>query len=200
MSPLYLEVEEFELFVSALPNNQELFESHTNLASSIAGYYAKKCAPFLQYEELYQWGLIGLWDACRKYTGSRDEFPFYARQRVRGHIIDEIRNSTPLKRNKRTKSGVLPRLNPIELDPNLTSSDETPVDELVHARVELKKILESLNLLGYRKALILSMYCFDDHSLREIAEHLGITEARVCQLKDKALDQLACVSSAGLDP
>jgi len=70
----------------------------------------------------------------------------------------------------------------------------------VHARVELRKVLESLNYLSPKEVFIISKYCFEDHSLKEIAQMLGLTEARVCQIKDKALDQLACASSAGLDP
>jgi RNA polymerase sigma factor (sigma-70 family) len=168
------------------------------MAASIAGYYAKKCVPFLQYQELYQWGLIGLWDACRKYRGTRDEFRYYARRRIKGHIIDEIRNSTPLKRQKRTQSGVMLKFDSLEL--NLTDSNDSPVDELVHARVELRKVLEALSLLTQREAIVISMYCFEDYKLREIADYLGVTEAFVCQIKDKALDQLARASSAGLDP
>ena len=195
-----MKVEELDLLVSAFTtrDTQELFENHMNMAASIAGYFAKKCAPFLHYEELYQWGLIGLWDACRKFSGSRDEFSFYARRRIKGHIIDEIRNSTPLKRRKRTQSGVMPKFD--TLDPNLSDADNSPLDELVHARVELKKVLESISSLTPREVFIISKYCFEDYSLREIAELLGLTEARVCQIKDMALDQMACASSAGLDP
>jgi RNA polymerase sigma factor for flagellar operon FliA len=194
-------VEELDLLVSALStprDTQELFENHMNMAASIAGYYTKKCTPFLQYEELYQWGLIGLWDACRKYSGSRDEFRHYARSRIKGHIIDEIRNSTPLRRKKRTMSGVMPKFD--LLDPNLSDPDTSPLDELVHARIELRKVLESLSFLTPKEVFILSKYCFEDYSLCEIAKILGLTEARVCQIKDKALDQLARASSAGLDP
>lgn len=179
-------------------NSQELFENNTNMVASIAGYYAKKCVPFLQYQELYQWGLIGLWDACRKWRGSRDEFKYYARRRIKGHIIDEIRNSTPLRRKKRTMSGVMPKFDTLE--PNLADSGDSPVDELVHARMELRKVLEALNLLTKKEALIISMYCFEDYKLREIADYMGVTEAYICQVKDKALDQLARASSAGLDP
>jgi RNA polymerase sigma factor for flagellar operon FliA len=95
-------------------------------------------------------------------------------------------------------SGVMPKFD--LLDPNLSDPDTSPLDELVHARIELRKVLESLSFLTPKEVFILSKYCFEDYSLCEIAKILGLTEARVCQIKDKALDQLARASSAGLDP
>lgn len=176
---------------------QELFENYKSMALSTAGYYARKCAPFISYEDFRQWGLMGLWDACCKFTGPRDEFRFYAKSRIRGQILDGIRNWAP-QRRQRTKSGVIPKFT--ELEPHLMASGDPPVDEVAHARIELKKILESLNILTSRELYIISMYCFEDQPLREIAKQLGITEARVSQIKDIALDKMVLASSAALDP
>ena len=167
------------------------------MAQGIAGYYIRKFTPFVPYDDIRQWGMMGLWDACCKFSGPRTEFVFYARSRIKGQILDGVRNSNPFRR-QRSLSGVRPKFEAIE-DYSLAANDP-PVDEQVHARVELKKVLEALNVLNKRELYIISMYCFDMHTLTEIADSLDLTEARVCQIKDMALDKLAMASMAAFDP
>jgi RNA polymerase sigma factor (sigma-70 family) len=183
--------------LSTSSDGQELFENYKSMAVSTAGYYARKCSPFISFDDFRQWGLIGLWDACCRFTGPREEFRFYAKSRIRGQILDGIRNWVP-QRRQRTKSGVMPKFT--ELDYHTMASTDPPLDEVVHARIELKKILESLDLLTERELYIISSYCFEDQPLREIAKQLGLTEARVSQLKDMALNKMVSASSAALDP
>jgi len=163
----------------------------------IAGYYTRRWSPFVPYDEIRQWGMIGLWDACCKFNGSRDEFSFYAQSRIRGQILDGIRSFAPSHRQK-SLSGVRPKFEAI--DNYSLAANDPPVDEQVHARVEFKKVLAALNVLTERELYIISSYFFEHHTLTEIADVLDITEARVSQVKDIALDKLAMASSVSFDP
>lgn len=177
-------------------DRQVLFEDHIGMVYGIVGYYTRRCSPFVPYDEIRQWGMMGLWDACCKFNGSSDEFSFYARSRIRGQILDGIRIFSPNHRQS-SLSGVRAKFESIE-DYSLAANDP-PVDEQVHARVELKKVLAALNILTERELYIISSYSFDYHTLTEIADVLDITEARVSQIKDMALDKLAMASSVFFD-
>lgn len=140
---------------------------------------------------------MGLWDACCRYTGVSEEFTLYAKSRIRGQILDGIRSSTPTRR-QRGKNKVRPRFEAID---DCTMAARTPqIEEQVHARIELKKILNSLNILDKREFFIISMYCFEFSTLVEISDVLGITEARVSQIKDMAIKKLTIALASDLEP
>jgi RNA polymerase sigma factor for flagellar operon FliA len=183
--------------LGVVEDRQVLFEEHIEMVYRIAKYYTRKWSPFCPYDEIRQWGLMGLWDACCKFNGPRDEFNFYAQSRIRGQILDGIR-SFATNRRQRGLSKVRPKFKSIE-DYSLVAN-EPPVDDQIHARVELKKVLAALKTLTERELYIVLRYFFDYHTLAEIAEVLDITEARVSQVKDMALDKLAIASSGFFDP
>ncbi|AQS54213.1 RNA polymerase sigma factor FliA [Jeotgalibaca dankookensis] len=53
-----------------------------------------------EYDDLYQFGVIGLLDAMEKYDASKNvAFESYAYTRIRGAIIDEVRRTSPVTRS-----------------------------------------------------------------------------------------------------
>lgn len=56
---------------------------------------------------------------------------------------------------------------------------------------EMKQILAStINRLGEREKIVLTLYYYEGLTLAEIGEVLGVTESRVCQIHTKAVLQL----------
>lgn len=67
-------------------------------------------------------------------------------------------------------------------------------DDVVHGALEIAErrgvILAALDGLPARERLVVSRSYFEEKPLREIAEELGVTESRVCQLRAQALARL----------
>lgn len=66
--------------------------------------------------------------------------------------------------------------------------------ELMHGLVELDErngtLRKALDALPRRERLVLSRSYLEERPLREIAEELGVTESRVCQLRSQGLARL----------
>ena len=58
---------------------------------------------------------------------------------------------------------------------------------------EMKQILAgAINRLGDREKIVLSLYYYENLTLAQIGQVLGVTESRVCQIHTKAVMQLRC--------
>ena len=56
---------------------------------------------------------------------------------------------------------------------------------------EMKQILSgAINRLGDREKMVLSLYYYENLTLSQIGQVLGVTESRVCQIHTKAIMQL----------
>jgi RNA polymerase sigma factor (sigma-70 family) len=66
--------------------------------------------------------------------------------------------------------------------------------EAIHGALELSErrgaIQAALDSLPARERLVVARSYFEERPLREIAEELGVTESRVCQLRAQALARL----------
>lgn len=69
------------------------------------------------------------------------------------------------------------------------SSDDSPEES--YENKELKEILAAcIDKLGEREKLVVSLYYYDELTLREIGEVMGVTESRVSQIHSKAMMSL----------
>lgn len=86
----------------------EIITRYVNLVKIVSGklfnYYAQK----IEYDDLVGYGVIGLIDAINKYDYTKNiKFETYASIRIRGSIIDQIRNQDWVPRSIRKKSKML---------------------------------------------------------------------------------------------
>jgi len=71
----------------------------------------------------------------------------------------------------------------------LASSEPSPFDE-VRAR-ELKNLItKALSTLSEKEQIVMSLYYYDELTLKEIAEVLGLTESRISQIHSKVIIRL----------
>ena len=63
-------------------------------------------------------------------------------------------------------------------------------DLVIHARNRSIRIKEIVETLPEKQKLVLSLVYFNELSQKEVAQVLGVTEARVSQLHKEALDRL----------
>jgi RNA polymerase sigma factor for flagellar operon FliA len=74
--------------------------AHLGLVKRVALHLKVRIPPFMELDELIQVGMIGLLEAARSFDSSKGvEFESYALSRVRGAILDEVRQLSYLPRS-----------------------------------------------------------------------------------------------------
>ncbi|HET9819509.1 MAG TPA: RNA polymerase sigma factor FliA [Rhodanobacteraceae bacterium] len=81
------------LQVQRIPD-EELVRAHTPLVRRIAYHLMARLPPSVDVQDLIQSGMIGLLEAARNYTPTREaSFETFAGIRIRGAMLDELRRS-----------------------------------------------------------------------------------------------------------
>ena len=87
------------------PDKEHLVRQYSQLVKRLAFQLMAKLPASVQAEDLVQNGMIGLLDAIGRYEeGLGAQFETYAIQRIRGSILDELRQADWLPRNVRKNS------------------------------------------------------------------------------------------------
>lgn len=85
-------------------DKEQFITEYTPLVKRIAYHMMAKLPASVQVDDLIQAGMIGLLDAVGRYEGSYGrQFESYAAQRIRGSILDELREADWLPRSLRKK-------------------------------------------------------------------------------------------------
>lgn len=83
-------------------DKNHLLEEHAPLVKRLAHQMKAKLPPSVEVDDLIQAGMIGLLDAVGRYEENHGaQFETYAVQRIRGAMLDELRNSDWLPRSMR---------------------------------------------------------------------------------------------------
>ena len=76
---------------SAMQTSQQLIEQQQGLVRSLAGQVARKLPPYVELEDLIEYGQVGLAEAARDFDAARGgQFSTYAYFRIRGAIYDGL--------------------------------------------------------------------------------------------------------------
>jgi len=194
------------------------------------------------YEDLASQGLLGLIEAVDHFDPTAGaQFSTYAILRVRGAILDYLRNQDWLSRSARRRAQVIQnaisdlwketRRSPtneeiarylqvplsevenglsdasqvfLSLDSfvDLNEGDETSLHDVVpddnqpdpgqvfDSQDQSAQVLSALQQMNERDRLILSLYYYEELTLKEIGAVIGVSEARVCQLHARAIFNL----------
>ncbi|NBT91375.1 MAG: FliA/WhiG family RNA polymerase sigma factor [Betaproteobacteria bacterium] len=80
--------------------SEALVMAHLGMVKRVALHLKVRIPPFMELDELIQVGMIGLLEAARSFDSSKGvEFESYALSRVRGAILDEVRQLSYLPRS-----------------------------------------------------------------------------------------------------
>ena len=218
---------------------EELVLECLPMVKALAQRFAVYAFPCCDSDDLTSMGIIGLLDALEKYDPvMQTSFRTYARYRIRGAILDEIRNIqwTPrsiqekIQNFKRAYTRLEQTLarTPTEMElakaldmdihqfrrmlvqigPSILlmssqkSSDQDdessheiavedpnaldPLDELLSN--EMKTLLVSgIRSLPERETMVITLYYYEEMTMREIGEIFSLTESRICQIHASAL-------------
>lgn len=138
--------------------------------------------PHWEREEGYADAMVGLVLAARSFRPELGhEFTTYAFSRIRGEVLDGIR--ARLGRLDHSHGRIHSTARPLHLvdmdvvDENAAASFDQI--EVVDRRAQL---VRAINRLSHRNRLVVTLYYFEDMTLRAVGEALGLTESRICQI------------------
>ncbi|WP_437586854.1 sigma-70 family RNA polymerase sigma factor [Sorangium sp. So ce1000] len=187
------------------PLRPEVLRGYFPLVRKLVRQVSRHLPPNVQRDDLLSAGMLGLVDSLRKNGGSDGEtFAGYAKLRIRGAIVDELRAQDWLSRRAReaveAEAAAASKVGGATVFVSL--SEVTPAEESVHMSGEDDPI-EALSAQATRRALsfaiaqlpererrVIGMYYFEGAKLKDIGAELGIGEPRVSQLHTRALGML----------
>lgn len=229
-----------------MPLSEDRLAEYAPLVRKLALQLLARLPASVELDDLIQAGMIGLLDAARRYQEMADaQFETYATARIRGAMLDELRNQDWLPRSVRSKAKRIDQAvsqlsqqlmrQPTEaelashLDMPLTeyhqllfdaqgaqivhyedfgaenggdardgegpggtsesASTGNPLDTLLASDFR-QALIEAIGALPEREKLLLSLCYEQGLNLKEAGAVLGVTEARVCQLRSQAMARL----------
>lgn len=177
-------------------------ERYLPLVHQVVSVLARRLPANVLRDDLLAAGVYGLVDSLRKNGGNEGEtFEWYARIRIRGAILDELRAQDWLPRRARQAEtrcprGLVPRslvslhdVSGVEEALHLAASSQSPAEE-IEARSERAALVRAIDQLPERERQIVGMHYFQGVKFKDIGAELGVSEPRVSQLHARALDRL----------
>ena len=166
---------------------KELVESHMDIARLVANSFHKKLR-YIPLDDLFSSAMMGLFLAAKKYdAGSSDaSFQTFARKRINGAVIDDLRATGRFGKKNKGKFKIRKDIRSKDIL-DFDVEDTVDIDEKIffmEVWPDAKRTMESMD---ERLRTILLSYYFEDKTLREIGYQLGLTEARVSQLRMEAI-------------
>ncbi|WP_428940507.1 sigma-70 family RNA polymerase sigma factor [Fontivita pretiosa] len=163
----------------------QLSPSHLNLIRAMAGQLRRRLPPTVEPGDLIGDGYVGLRSAMKRFDPSRGvPFEQFALRRIRGAMLDGLRQRDFPHRRSRRDDLPTPQFQPLDPDQLLDRS---------HALSRLVQRLWLQNQLQHlprRTRLVLQLYYLEAVPMAAIAVCLGISQPRVCQLHAAGLRKL----------
>ena len=200
----------------SLPSNDDITE-HLPLVQRIVAHFMRRLPRSVQREDLIAAGTLGLFHALRSSEHTCPEmFAAYARIRIRGSIVDELRrHDWSPRRRKESGAGsngnvpapvssiagasippVRPRVAVVGFDDlpagstaGLAQDGASPLDDVLERR-EHAALHAAVQQLPEREREIVQMRYFQDLPSKAIAQAMGLSEARISQLHARATTRL----------
>jgi len=212
---------------------------HSDLVKYIALRLISRLPDHISVEDLISAGVLGLIDAIEKYDSTQGiPFEYYAKIRIKGAMLDEIRSMDWVPRSLRQKSTNMEKAC-VNLEQRLgrDPTEDEIAAELNIDMVELHKLLdeikgisflpenihdvirenreshllcsgseelfdaayrkeirahlaEAITGLSEKEQLVLSLYYYEELTMKEIGLTMGYTESRISQIHTKAVLKL----------
>jgi RNA polymerase sigma factor for flagellar operon FliA len=165
------------------------------LVEKIVGGMLKRVPPNVLKDDLLAAGTCGLLKALSKPGERGKAFESYARLRIQGAILDELRTEDWLSRKARERENALDRrfLVPLDELPEHCAELTAPfrdLEERIDEHARLRTILGAVSTLPRRERRVIRMIYVDGLYLKDVARRLGLSEARVSQIHVRAVTAL----------
>jgi RNA polymerase sigma factor FliA len=160
---------------------ERLVVAYSPMVKFVAGRLGAGLPSHVEDADLISYGLVGLIGAIERFEPERGiKFETFAMTRIRGSIyaLDELWTVSD-------SSGDQVSL----LDTIADEGAADPQEALASNEVK-DRLTEAIGSLPEREQLVVALYYYENLTLREIGEVLGVTESRVSQLHTKAVMRL----------
>jgi RNA polymerase sigma factor FliA len=129
-----------------LPPRDRLVMEHLPLAKSIAARVRESLPPHVEMDDLTSHGLLGLLDAAARFDPSKQiAFGVYARHRIRGAILDSLRELDSVSREaRRQHRRVESAARDLALELQRTPTDAEVADKLSMSESEWQQVAMQL--------------------------------------------------------
>jgi RNA polymerase sigma factor for flagellar operon FliA len=185
------------------PPTREDITPYMPLVRQVVGRVLRKLPPNVLRDDLIAAGTFGLLDALRKSGDRGASFDWYARIRIRGAVVDELRAQDWLTRRARTRvtrakaegtggSAAVVGFDDLPEGQARGFVDETAVSpqEQVENRMDRAALEAAVSELPQREAQIVAWHYFEGIPFKTIAARLGVSEPRISQLHTRAIGRL----------
>lgn len=183
----------------------ELVKHYLPLVQAVVRQMARRLPANVVRDDLLSAGIMGLVDSLRRNGGAGGEsFEGYARMRIRGAVVDELRAQDWLPRRARDALAA-GRIDEARALPNVRVSlhELTSIEEATHLAAvsgdpedaiavlcQYRALVVAIERLPERERRIVGMHYFDGVKFKDISVELGVSEPRISQLHARALDLL----------
>lgn len=186
------------------PSAEEI-SRHMPLVRQVVARFLRRLPSNVLRDDLVAAGVYGLVDSLRKNGGDHGPtFESYARIRIRGAILDELRTQDWLPRRARWAAlGKRPTTEdaPIavvgledlgagERGNSFIDEEAKDPSEQLEEHQGGRQLAEAIEKLPARERTIVRMHYFQGARFKDIGEVLGVSEPRVSQLHSRAMGQL----------
>jgi RNA polymerase sigma factor for flagellar operon FliA len=184
------------------PTREEL-DLYMPLVRQVVARVLRKLPPNVLREDLISAGAFGLIDALRKSPDRGPAFDWYARVRIRGAVVDELRAQDWLTRRARSRitrakadgsggSAAIVGFDDLsEAQANSFADESVATPEAqVEQRMDRRILERAVQGLPEREGNIVAWHYFEDVPFKTIATRLGVSEPRVSQLHSRAIGLL----------
>jgi len=195
--------------VSEPPATDERILAHLGFARAVASRTLDPRCRGADREDLIADGVLGLVQAARRYRGDRGaSFGAYAARRVRGQILDSLRERDPLTRSARRAFRAAQRASE---DNGAAAAAAAPYVEVSLDRIgdvaeshrapgrrdeRWPLVASALRDLAPLERRVLVLSYGRGLTLREIGGEVGLSESGVCRLRARALARVRTACAA----
>jgi RNA polymerase sigma factor for flagellar operon FliA len=170
-------------------------EAFLPLVGAIARALRRGLPPTVELDELINDGVLGLFTALERYDPSRGVgFSTYAGHRIRGAMLDGLRQRDPLPRTYRRalKAAESAGIQFLELDHALTvPADEADGPEALVLEADLRdQVWRGLQALPSRDREVLELRMVRGLPLRAVAAHLCLSVTRIAEIQTRGVTRL----------
>ena len=181
---------------------EERIIAHLGFARAVASRSLDPRCRGADREDLIAWGVFGLVQAARRYRGDLGApFGAYAARRVRGQVLDALRERDPLTRTERRAFREAQKVSE-DLPPPYVEISLERLAELGDADVAMaasparrhdprwSAVIVALQRLTPIERRVLVLAYGRELTLREIGERVGLSESGTCRVRARALRKL----------
>lgn len=163
----------------------------------LAWHIAKRLLPAaratraLDLNDLISEGRIAIWEALQRYEGGMPEGRFFA-LRIRHRMIDALRRCSDYTRAE-MRNGESKGRRVVELE-DTDARSSAPAQDMVALAGQVLRAMEHLSA---RERSVVLQRDVEGWTGTEVGTDLGVTEARVCQIRQESIAKVRAALSVG---